>query len=97
PFPQPPAHNRACASWARLRSHRLSPAWAKSRRRSRSISTLACRRARSPKSLPIAGPTGYIWKLPEITMLERSTEAEINDDDLRNKALKIEETLLTFG
>jgi S-DNA-T family DNA segregation ATPase FtsK/SpoIIIE len=48
-------------------------------------------------SLPVAGPSGMLWKLPEITLLDRATEVEINDADLMLKARKIEETLATFS
>ena len=48
-------------------------------------------------TLPGADSTGMFWKLPEITLLERAAESEINDADLMQKARKIEETLATFG
>ncbi len=48
-------------------------------------------------SLPLPGRTGMIWKLPDISLLERATEVEINDGDLMQKARKIEECLRTFN
>src|SRR5262249_27100958 len=48
-------------------------------------------------ALPVAGPSGMLWKLPEITLLERASEVEINDADLMQRARKIEETLATFS
>jgi S-DNA-T family DNA segregation ATPase FtsK/SpoIIIE len=48
-------------------------------------------------SLPVAGPTGMLWKLPDVNLLERASEVEVNDTDLMQKARKIEETLATFG
>src|SRR5262249_28690956 len=39
-------------------------------------------------ALPVAGPSGMLWKLPEITLLERASEVEINDADLMQKARK---------
>jgi S-DNA-T family DNA segregation ATPase FtsK/SpoIIIE len=48
-------------------------------------------------NLPVAGITGMLWKLPEIGLLERSSEIEINDRDLRDKAKKIQDSLATFG
>jgi S-DNA-T family DNA segregation ATPase FtsK/SpoIIIE len=48
-------------------------------------------------NLPMAGNSGMLWKLPAVDLLERITDVEINDRDLREKAKKIEETLATFG
>ncbi|MDQ2809096.1 MAG: DNA translocase FtsK 4TM domain-containing protein [Chloroflexota bacterium] len=48
-------------------------------------------------SLPLPGRTGMIWKLPDMGLLERATEVEINDGDLMLKARKIEECLRTFN
>jgi DNA segregation ATPase FtsK/SpoIIIE, S-DNA-T family len=48
-------------------------------------------------SLPVAGPSGMLWKLPDVALLERASEVEVNDTDLMQKARKIEETLATFG
>jgi DNA segregation ATPase FtsK/SpoIIIE, S-DNA-T family len=48
-------------------------------------------------SLPTAGPSGMFWKLPEVSMLDKAAEVEVNDTDLMQKARRIEETLATFG
>jgi len=48
-------------------------------------------------SLPLPGRTGMIWKLPDMGLLERATEIEVNDGDLMLKARKIEECLRTFN
>jgi S-DNA-T family DNA segregation ATPase FtsK/SpoIIIE len=48
-------------------------------------------------NLPMAGNSGMLWKLPAVDLLERITDVEINDRDLREKARKIEEALATFG
>ncbi len=48
-------------------------------------------------NLPMAGNSGMLWKLPTVDLLERITDVEINDRDLREKARKIEEALGTFG
>jgi S-DNA-T family DNA segregation ATPase FtsK/SpoIIIE len=48
-------------------------------------------------ALPVAGPSGMLWKLPEVNLLDRASEVEVNDTDLMLKARKIEETLATFS
>lgn len=48
-------------------------------------------------SLPTPGTNGMVWRLPEVTQLEKAGDIEVNDGDLRRKASKIEEVLATFG
>ncbi|HUS15478.1 MAG TPA: DNA translocase FtsK 4TM domain-containing protein, partial [Chloroflexia bacterium] len=57
----------------------------------------AQKKAMEQLALPTPGRTGMIWKLPELTLLERSSDVEINDTDLMQKARRIEEALATFG
>ncbi len=55
--------------------------------------------AAPPLQIPLPEPaaSGMFWKLPELTLLERSSEAEIDDGELARQGKHIEETLGTFG
>ncbi|MDQ6694192.1 MAG: DNA translocase FtsK [Chloroflexota bacterium] len=47
--------------------------------------------------IPVVSPTGYIWNLPPLTLLEGTSETKVSPADIKNKIRVIEETLQSFN